>query len=360
MTDAPTWATALLEVLRGRSSRRVPIDLAIAALIEVRPDLATSSERFRLLSGALDELAAVGAVTPTTTRVRRGDVALPTSFVLEDAQPRSFTPNRATSHPWVADLRWVAGVTRLPEPTLERLIRLNRWLANNRNRSIAPVRERSLEIFDDDKVLEKLLRRGGVLAAPGRLPAELRVEIVHPPMAVERIPGSSGRGLLVVENGTTFRSVVRAAQFHAAAGPIDLGWVGYGSGEQLTAILPSVAGLNPPPVFIGYFGDLDPKGLTIAAAGAAVELDGLPSLAPNRLLYRWLLGHGRPQRNTKRGAWPEPGLGWLGPELSDELHRRLADDGWLAQEWVNIDLLLASRDWTSRSCLAPVAIPSPG
>lgn len=349
--DDGAWADALLAAIQRRGTRRVPIGEVVAALVEVRPDLATAGDRFRRLGLVLDALAARGSVTLTARQVRYADAALPSSVVLARPVRAAVGADPALTHPWVPSMRWVAEVGRQPLLTRQRLIQLNRWLANHRDRPVVPVRERSLDIFGDDKVLERLLRRGGVLAAAGRQPPELRVEVVHPPMAVERVSANAGSGLLVVENGTTFHSVLRAARQHANAGTIDLGWVGYGSGEQLPVILPSVARLDPRPSFVGYFGDLDPPGLRFAAAGAAVSANGLPRMEPHRLLYAWLLQRGRVQPRTDRASWPAEGLAWLGTRLAARVQQVLGDEGWLAQEWVGLELLASSAAWASREAL---------
>lgn len=87
---------------------------------------------------------------------------------------------------------------------------------------------RSLEVAGDDKALGRLLR--SPLDRPEVIEA-LAVKWVHPPTAVEEVPGATGRGVLIVENGTPFHSVLEAARSHAAAGrPVAWRWVGYGAG----------------------------------------------------------------------------------------------------------------------------------
>ena len=59
-----------------------------------------------------------------------------------------------------------------------------------------------------------------------------------------------------------------AAAFAERTAALGIRVLRYGSGEQLPAILPSVATLDPVPSSVSYVGDLDPPGLRFAAAGA--------------------------------------------------------------------------------------------
>lgn len=137
-----------------------------------------------------------------------------------------------------------------------------------------------------------------------------------------------------------------AARAHAQQGQVDLGWVAYGAGNQFSSSVGSL--LHLPAAALAYFGDLDDEGLRIAAATArqAAKL-GLPELRPHGVLYRMLLGRGRRQARERTWKWPEDGLRWLGPTLGDEVRERLAD-GWLAQEWVNLEALEEETAWLSR------------
>lgn len=339
-------ADELYGALVARGRVRAQLDDLLAVLIALRPDVATSSDRYRRLADVLGELTASGSIVPSVGQVRRGDVGLPRSVEMTGTSSRRSPrkANPALTHPWVPSMRWAAEIPR-GSKLFRQLVQLNAWCAAHSTSDVVPVRERSLEIFGDDKELGRLLL--GALAAPGRRPAELRVEVVHPPMAVERVAAATGGSMLVVENGTTFRSVLRAARRHAAGGvPVAVCWVGYGAGNQLASILPSVVALDPRPARLLYFGDLDPPGLTMAADAAAVcAAHGLPALEPHALLYRWLIEAGRPQQHANRAAWPRPGLDWLECDLATLVVDRLGTSHWLAQEWVGATMLAARPAW---------------
>src|SRR5260370_9171997 len=101
---------------------------------------------------------------------------------------------------------------------------VNQWLHDSRDHLVVPSRERSLEIFGDEKALDRLI--GTALFAPGRLSLELlRCRRVVPRLHCE--PVGKGRVLLVVENSDTFNSlaeVLRGRNYHR------VGLAGWGAG----------------------------------------------------------------------------------------------------------------------------------
>jgi hypothetical protein len=240
-------------------------------------------------------------------------------------------------------MAWAAGGRRRSTTDQRRLEAISRWIAANPDRTAVPVRERSLEIFGEDKALDSLA--DGLLREHPEAWAALSIERVYPPMAVGDVEGATGREVLVVENGTTFHSVLRAARTHVAQGvPVRYRWIGFGVGRQLRAIVPSLLDLRPSAV--DYFGDLDARGLTIAAEGARACRDcGLADLRPSPVLYGELLERGRPQPTKAPAHWPPEGMTWIGDELATRLRARLGTTAWLAQEWVGVEALSRSADW---------------
>lgn len=341
-------ADELGAALSGQRRVKVVLDELAEMVVDLHPELATASDRYARLAEAAEELAARGVVEPSRRRVARQGAVLPAFVRVVGNRPARPTDNPAPRFPWVEEMAWAASGPRRPPDQQRQLEHLSRWIAANRGRPTVPTRERSLEIFGDDKLLDGLV--GGTLAGHRATVDALAVEPVHPPMAVTPVVGATGRDVLVVENGTPFHSALRAAGSHVAAGrAVRYGWVGYGAGQQLPAIVPSLLTLSPTAVH--YIGDLDANGLAIAAGAAArcAEL-GLPPLRPARRLYGLLLERGRPQPARRAPVeWPEPGLAWLGADLAARVETVLGTTHWLAQEWVGLELLTAEATW----CEAP-------
>ena len=93
---------------------------------------------------------------------------------------------------------------------------------------------------------------------------------------------------------------------------VAVGRMGFGVGKQAPSLVASLA--EEVPERLLHFGDLDPKGLQIAAdtARAAAEA-GLPPLRLHARLYQMLVELGRPQaRRRGEQGWSERGLAWFG------------------------------------------------
>lgn len=77
---------------------------------------------------------------------------------------------------------------------------LNRWLHQHPEPRLAPLRERSLQVFGDDKLLETIFGR----TLGRRLPACLAVYAVPAPIVIEEIAPRRDSGVLLVENPPPF------------------------------------------------------------------------------------------------------------------------------------------------------------
>ncbi|WP_346622896.1 hypothetical protein [Blastococcus montanus] len=219
-----------------------------------------------------------------------------------------------------------------------------------------PLRERSLELFGDEKRLDALM--AGRLFASGGLTLQLlRCHLVPMPFAAQCVPGATPAEveLLVAENHHTYASLLEATRVHAVAGG-PARWVGYGGGRQFCSAVASVPLLQPAPARIQYFGDLDLRGLEIPAAASATLYDdiesrgpatraGLPPVDPAMPLYEALLAHGHRAAATavpSRAA--AAAAAWPGP-LADTAAGVLTSGQRMAQEAVGLEKLLLHPGW---------------
>jgi diadenosine tetraphosphate (Ap4A) HIT family hydrolase len=217
------------------------------------------------------------------------------------------------------------------------------------DRPIVPVKERSLQIFGDEKRLDVLA--DSALFRDGRLTiAMLRCEFVAEPLAWKRGPApASGRPVIVVENAATWHSYARwnevTAQFAAVI---------YGGGNRfidgvgfLAEIFRELGG--PRDVF--YFGDLDIAGLAIPQRAGRRALEfGLPQIRPHLWSYRQLLG--LPVSDAAADEWaavPSGLVDWLG-DLATEAMKVFASGRRIAQERVGWEFL--ARSSHPQSCAA--------
>lgn len=200
----------------------------------------------------------------------------------------------------------------------DRWRQLDSWLKMNRGQQLTPIpsRERSFEIFGDEKALDALGRsayfeRGDITLAA------LRCFTTNEPLTIHTGPaGSHGLPLLVVENSATYVSLRR---WNAKAGRYC--GVAYGGGKRFEGAWQDVALEREDLGFseVRYFGDIDVTGLEIPLRSAAA-LDqklGLPLHLEEwlyRLLFtltppqRWRTAEGKTDYSTELLDWLPAGL----------------------------------------------------
>jgi hypothetical protein len=218
------------------------------------------------------------------------------------------------------------------------LLAVQEWLRNGgTTATFVALRERSVEIFGDEKRLDSLL--GSQLFASGRLTLELlRCYLPSVPIyVVSALGGDESRPLLVVENHTTFDTLCRWNEKcpHYSA-------VAFGAGAAFIAACQSLRTHLAAPGCSGqllYFGDLDPKGIWIPSR--ASQESGI-AVQPDEALYSLLLAKGRKCRVSANQPIPcEPGLlDWLPAALRQETGRHFSTGRRLPQELVSLPDLL--------------------
>jgi len=275
-------------------------------------------------------------------------VALPLEVEARWGEAFGFTPptdeeaRRVREFPWVPELAFLREA-RLNLP-FDELRRLNDFLqAGIGERPVVPIKERSLQLFGDEKRLDVLA--DSALFRDGRLTlAHLRCEVVAEPLAWKRGPAEAAdKPVIVLENAATWHSYARwnetTAQFSAVV---------YGGGNRfvdgvgfLAEIFRELGGQRR----VFYFGDLDAAGLVIPqrASRRAVEL-GLPAIEPHLWSYRRLLTFAGKAEPVAEAVQPSADLCvWLG-ELGGEVGAQLTADKRLAQENVGWELLRQHHD----------------
>lgn len=327
-------AERLAAALEAAGRRRVEIEQVWRCFHDAEPALVTSAAKRARLAAALAELAGAGRAAPSRSH-DHGVPPLPRFVQVPSRAPRIAARAPAASYPWRPELAWAAGLRLAPE-RFAALRAVNAFLRDGgAARPSVPARERSLQLWGDEKALEALARTS--LFGPGRLTWELlRCRPVHPPF-VWRETGP-GPVLLVVENHHTYASLGEALP---RGGPV--GFLAYGAGNHFVASVASAADLPRRPGRILYFGDLDRRGLDIPIAASAVAARlGLPPVEPAAALYHLLLEVGRPRPGDaplgseaarRRASWLPAGVRGPAAALLERGER-------LAQEWVGLEVLL--------------------
>ncbi|ABQ25218.1 DUF2220 family protein [Geotalea uraniireducens] len=218
-------------------------------------------------------------------------------------RPRTKVVRQYAEHViWSPELSFLSSKKELADSPW---LKIDKWLKETRNfiRDSVPVRERSLEIFGDEKMLDALIGAQAFKSSLITLDA-LSCYYVPEPAAWERGPlGSEKLPGVCIENSTTYDVVKR---FNREAGI--WGFVVYGRGNGFASV---VEGILPIMEEFGhsrilYFGDADHEGLEIAARGARKFSAAGRELELEVRLYRLILECGK-FAESKTGGVLSPG-----------------------------------------------------
>ncbi|WP_427896544.1 Wadjet anti-phage system protein JetD domain-containing protein [Kribbella sp. GL6] len=336
-------ARHLAEQVAAAPAQQIAIDVLYTAAVAFDRSLATAPMARSDLGSALDELVAEGLVTLPKS---------PTHYDRRDSPPlpawvrRPPRPSRPREQPrvrvWPPALE-TAGLIATRDGQLAVLEIVAAFLRDGgERRPSVPVRERSLELFGDEKRLDSLVSTR--LFTSGALSlALLRCQAVPIPFVSQWVPGPAdprGTALLIAENHHTYVSLLRVTREGGGPGR----HIGYGTGNQFPSAVLSVPLLEPAPERIVYFGDIDLQGLQIpAAAQISAQRAGLPAVVPALPLYELLFAapYRRPSTRIPASLAVEV-AGWLGP-LADRACEVLTSGHRIPQEAVGYELLTSRR-----------------
>ena len=342
MTTLSTRTEHVISALAAWPRRRVQLTELWRLLDDADPATRTDVRRRQVMSDLIGELSSAGIVKlPSLDSYDRMELpVLPRFLTINREEEISRSSPQEVWHPALA---WVPE-SSLSRSQYETLRLVNRWLYRNRDELVVPSRERSLEIFGNEKAMDGLMDT--VLFGAGRLSLELlRCRRVAPPFHHE--PCGDGGVLLVVENSDTYDSVLsvlRGRSDHRVSA------VGWGAGTGFEASVLSIGRMGGSIREVRYFGDLDEVGLRVPGNAAALATtEGLPPILPAYGLYAAMLRLAtsqRGQRIVRREA--ASGLAaWLVEEHRQDAIRLLVSGERLAQEAVGLAHLSRNDDWLS-------------
>lgn len=347
--ELPCARELFAQWLRARGTRADPASRPFSRSWEVLLEearLASATERGEAERDAR-MLASEGWIELKPVRYRQhliDRIVIPLAAETRWREAFGFVPPSAEEARQIRDFPWEPQLAFLSEarPNLSftELRQINDFLKNRVDpRELVPIKERSLQIFGDEKRLDLLV--SSTLFRPGRLDLarDLRCEMIGVPLAWKRGPSSANhQPIIVLENAATWHSYGRwntqTRLFSAVV---------YGDGNRfvdairyLGELFAELGGVRR----VLYFGDLDPQGLLIPQeASARAQAAGLPAVEPHLWSYRHLLEFGAPCGQPWEGDPPSSTLcDWL--ETCSEPARKLfADRQRLAQEHIGWEFL---------------------
>jgi hypothetical protein len=259
--------------------------------------------------------------------------------------PRPNSPVRV----WRPELARAAALAQTPEQ-FDILTAIDGFLLREGNaRPLVPHRERSIELFGNEKRLDALIKTRLFTSGALTLPLLRCYEAPLPLTAQHTGDPGPEPVLLIVENSATYASALRVARERAASGERAVA-VGYGSGNHLPRTIAGAHQLDPVPVHIRYFGDVDEGGLNTAVATAAAAAEaGLPSVLPAISLYEALFTHGTRQLGVSKVPSDRSlrlAAAWFGSSrLASEATKVLEAGRRIAQEDVGYERLRSLSTW---------------
>ncbi|MFD4395549.1 Wadjet anti-phage system protein JetD domain-containing protein [Kitasatospora sp. NPDC058478] len=355
-------ATRLNDTLQARTpgSGTLSRTALTEAFASALPGLSHSGKSRQSLATLLIELADAQLLTLPSNPAKwdAGRPPLPDAVRIVRHHPVPSATREARS--WRPELSWVS-TARVTTTQTNILTAINRWFRDTSNTAQArrplSLRERSHEIFNDEKRLDSLI--GGALFGPGRLDLDqLATYREAPPLAYRHL--GDGDTILVIENSDTFATLRHLLQRE----PGRIGYIAFGAGRAFEATVASITELRQIRRIL-YYGDLDADGLSIPArASITATLLGLPPVEPAEGCYKLLLT--RP-RNTALKVDPSHArllVEWLPPALQDQALAMLTAGDRVAQEAANQNHHLEDTQWltireTARMASRPHSDPLP-
>ena len=323
-----------LSRLSKATRKRVSLEDVKRAFFAAYPEVSSSPNRNEQLLAALRAMEAGNALQLPAhgSWEKVGNPPLPNWVQLAREEVARDRQDFA-SVPWVPELGFW---TELTPQALDTAMSVNEFLLRRRGSlRMVPIKERSLEIFGDEKRLDKM--KSGNTLFGGRLSLAALGAFQVPLPLPYRQADAPGRPVLVVENHNSFWSFGewnQTAKRYSA--------VVYGSGNEfrssgaaLGQVLLEVDGAGAE-----YLGDLDLAGVRIPLEFNRCLDDKGIRVAPALDFYRWLLQNGRRRDRTDGQEFVGTlALDWLGAELGEELKATWAAGHWVPQEALGFEAL---------------------
>ena len=326
--------TGFLKLLQAGTRKRVPLADLRQLYFSLYPDVQNSPDRGARLLEALRQLEAAGALSlPAAGSWEKVGVPPLPQWVLLKREPRPAPSKDLRGATWAPELGFWP---ELRPGQLETLLPVNEFLLRRRGSLLlVPIKERSLEIYGDEKRLDGMCSGDSLFG--GRLHLSTLGCFRVPQPLPYRPADAPGKPVLVVENHNSFWSFGewnhQALRYSAVV---------YGSGEAfrltgraLRQVLHEVDGIGAE-----YLGDLDPKGVRIPREFNRAAEVGSPQVRPAVALYQWLLANGVRRHRAECAAFDAASAAaWLGADLAAQVTELWRTGHWVPQEALGFEQL---------------------
>ncbi|RKZ42490.1 MAG: hypothetical protein DRQ49_01740 [Gammaproteobacteria bacterium] len=312
---------------------RIPIELLWDAMAKALPEQIAGDSR-QTLHALITGIELRGFSLPKTKKLFDHTAQPPLPKWVQ--QPEKANDDKILllepkTYLWARELTFLADGRRLPN--YQQWQMLDNWLkSGGRNAPIVAVRERSFEIFNDEKLLDEFSKTQPF--KQGRIELSvLRCVITPEPLAWEKGPsGSESKPCLVVENSATWRTLSLWNRDNGAYSSVV-----YGGGNKFSQTWQGLELIREIAPFdlILYFGDVDYDGLMIPFRAARNIHESLDvSLILDIELYevlRCAVPKNRWCKNQQRTINDDL-LNWLPAKLKDWLVEVISNHFRIPQE----------------------------
>ena len=326
-----------LTELKAFTRKRIPLADLKSLFFLMHPEVQNSPERGALLLRALRQLQEQNgiALPAAGSWEASGTLELPRWVTLVSEKPATAAQDY-TQVTWVPELGFWPELKTSQLPAAKAI---NDFLRHRRgDLTRVPIKERSLQIFGDEKRLDDL--REGTYLFGGRLSLETLGAFLVPLPLPYRPAAAPGKPVLVVENHNSFWSF---GEWNQTA--LQYAAVIYGEGNAfqrsldggLARVVLEVNGTG-----VEYLGDLDPKGVSIPLTFNRNRKPGTPCVQPALAWYTWLLKHGTHRIKPACASEQHQALAqaWLGEPLGLELAALWQAQKWIPQESLGFEQLV--------------------
>jgi hypothetical protein len=338
------WLNAFNTQIQSSQRKRVNFEQLLFNFLSCRPELAEHPERLQHLQVALEDLAEQGHIelprgNSAWTKIATG--RYPKWILVKKETPQVAVS--AAEEPWIKELSFCSTFTN--QTQLKAAQAINRFLISHRHDLIAvPMRERSLQIFGDEKKLDGMVKNSHLF--DGRLPLSTIGALEIPHFLVHTIFKRAAQRhnyrSLVVENHHTYWSI---CQWNASANLFDA--VIYGAGlffQKSEMFLDEISSQEISPEYF-YFGDIDPAGFDIPLSINRRRIaESRPVMRAYMPFYRWTLENGYQNKNasSKQGLADFEQLSAFTDNHFAVLVKQLLSEGLrIPQESLGLEILLS-------------------
>jgi len=328
--------------LAQQSRQRVDFDALAGAADAGDSSLATSPGRRRILADAAQALQQRGlAQLPKGSAGWDCSAHPPLPRWVKRLQSARSSRPRPAPRAFVEQLSF-ASTLNLTAADHALLGPLNTLLRDQPDAEIVPIADRSYQLYGDEKRLKDIDRHHLVVKGLLDVTVHLRARPTPAPLAMFEL--GPAPWMLVVENTAAFTSLREI--FGAWPDRSQVGWLGFGSGDQLVASIPtaltSFRERDHPVQTLLMYADLDLDGLHCAQQTShRAQTIGLPPLLPATGLYEALLT-GRPRSHPPATTGEAlAAAAWLPPHIAPSVAQLLTDGLVLRQEALPLPCLRA-------------------